>query len=299
MADPVDSARRHAARWLVLLAASGLCACHGVDPLLAKPPPPTRPDVVLRTPWELQQALVQARQAVAQVRGLFSNGLWSDALSQSPQAFSQALARQRPALQPQAEALQAALGEMFTSAAAVDESASQITLRLRALDTIRERTGFVAYVERRADLYNRRAQAQREQQRYGAGADRFQSEAAGHQAVANSGRVERIDYVDSRGRVVESRYTPAHDERQRARMLLPFANQAARDLAERASQEQERAQQLALEINATRSGNLEQVERQIYDASDHITQDLWPRLDAAQQRLQRARERFHQLSGQP
>lgn len=281
---------------LALCVALGLGACRGVDPLLAQPPAATRPDVVLATPPALRQALAGAEQDTRQVRSLLAQPLWSDALAQSPDAFRATLARQRPELAAAAPVLQEQIGALFTQAATVSQTASQIQLRLRALDGVRERTGFARYVASRAELYNRRAQAQREQARYGGAADRYATEASGYRTTAGSGRVERIDYVDSAGRVVASRYTPAHDEKQRARLLLPFADSASRDLAERAAAEQERAQQLGIEIAATRSGDMEQVERQLYEESDLITQQLWPRLEAAREQLRQTQQRLLGLS---
>ncbi len=277
--------------------ALGLSACHGVDPLLANPPPPTRPDAVLRTPPELQADLARAARDEAAVRALLAQPLWGDALSQSPAAFRAALQAQRPASAPQAEALQAQVGALFTGAAALGSSARQLAVRLQAMDEVRQRTGFVAYVAQRAELFNRRADAVRAAQRAGGAAAAQLAEVERQRAIRDSGKVERIDYVNSSGRVVDSRYTLAHDEKQRARLLLPFAHAAAREQAERAAAETEQAQRLAWVIGATRDGRLEAVERQLFDESDRITGTAWPRLEAQHRALRAAMAQFSALSG--
>jgi hypothetical protein len=52
-------------------------------------------------------------------------------------------------------------------------------------------------------------------------------------AIRDSGKVERIDYVNSSGRVVDSKYTLAHDEKQRAACCcpLPMRRRASRPSA--------------------------------------------------------------------
>lgn len=282
-----------------LIAALLLTACHGVDPLLTKPPLPTRPDAVLRTPPALQSALTKALVDEAAVRALLSQALWSDALSQPTADFRRALLAQRPALATHAEALQPLLGTLFTQAAAVGTGARQISLRLAAMEQVRQQTNFNAYVSQRTDLFNRRAEAQQAARRAGGAAAGQSVQVAALQAVNQSGRVERIDYVNSAGRVVESRYTAAHDDKQRARLLLPFAHAAAREQAERAALETEQAERLALVINATRDSRIESVERHLFDESDRITNHWWPRLDEHQRELLRAMDQFTRLSGQP
>lgn len=284
---------------LALAALALLAACHGVDPLLANPPPPTRPDVVLRTPPELQADLARAARDEAAVRALLALPLWSDALAQPVEAFRAALAVQRPALAGQAEALQAQLGALFTQAAAVGTTARQLNVQLAALDQVRQQTGFVQHVGQRAELYNRRADAVRAAQRAGNAAAAQALEVERQRAIRDSGKVERIDYVNSSGRVVASKYTAAHDDKQRARLLLPFAHAAAREQAEQAAAETEQAQRLALVIAATRDTRLDAVERQLFEASDRITGQWWPRLDTQQRALRAAMDRFAALSGQP
>jgi hypothetical protein len=282
-----------------LALAWALAACHGVDPLLANPPPPTRPDAVLRTPPELRDELALAARDEAAVRALFLRPLWSDALAQPPEAFRAALAAQRPALAAQAQALQAQLGAMFTQAAAVGTTAQQVQVRLAAMDQVRQQTKFNDYVAQRAELYNRRADAHRAAQRAGGAAAAQSLQVDALRGVRDSGKVERIDYVNSSGKVVESKYTAAHDEKQRARMLLPFAHAAAREQAERAATEAEQAQRLALVIGATRDTRIEAVERHLFDESDRITGYWWPRLEAQRRALSSSIHGFTALSGQP
>lgn len=263
-----------------------LGACHGVDPLLANPPPPTRPDAVLGTPDDLRQALAEARQTEAQVRALLAQPVWSDALSQDPAVFAATLQRQPPALAAladQAAPLQAQLGALFTQTAALSQTAQEIRLRLQALDTLRQHSGVVAWVQQRQQLLAERAEARRQQARYSAASGQFEADAARQQGVIQSGKVERIDYVDSSGKVVASRYTAAHDDKQRARLLLPFANAAAREMAEQAAAEQDKALRAELALQAHRSQSLAQVEQQLFTESDLITERLWPRLEAHQQ----------------
>jgi hypothetical protein len=280
-----------------LILASLLAACHGVDPLLANPPPPTRPDAVLRTPPELQAALARAAQDEAAVRALLAQPLWGDALSQSPEAFRAALSARRPDLAPRAEALQGQLGVLFTAAAALGNGVRQLSVRLQAMEQVREQTGFTTYVAQRAELYNRQVDAQRAAQRAGGAAAAHAAEVERQRAIRDSGKVERIDYVNSAGRVVASNYTAAHDDKQRARLLLPFANAAAREQAERAAAEAEQAQRLAWVIGATRDGRIEAVERQLFDESDRITGQAWPRLDTQHRALRAAMAQFTALSG--
>jgi hypothetical protein len=274
-----------------------LTACHGVDPLLANPPPPTRPDVVLRTPPELQADLARAARDEAAVRAVLAQPLWGDALSQPTEAFRAALAARRPELAPQAEALQASLGALFTQAAALGTSARQLGVRLQAMEQVRQQTGFAAYVAQRAELFNRRADALRAAQRAGGAAASQALEVERQRAIRDSGKVERIDYVNSSGRVVDSKYTLAHDEKQRARLLLPFAHAAAREQAERAAAEGEQAERLAWVIGATRDGRIEAVERQLFEESDRISGQAWPRLEAQHRALRAAMGAFSALSG--
>ncbi len=276
-----------------------LAACHGVDPLLAAPPPATRPDTVLRTPPELLSDLARAARAEAEVRALFTQPLWSDALAQPPEAFRAALAHRQPALAGQAAALQAQLGALFTQAAALGTTARELQVRLAAMDEVRRQTNFATYVAQRAELYNRRADALRASQRAGGAAAAQAQQAQALRDARDSSRVERIDYVNSAGRVVESTYTAAHDDKQRARLLLPFAHAAAREQAERAAAEAEQAQRLALVLSATRDSRIEAVERQLFEASDHITGQFWPRLEARHRALRSAIEGFVRLSAQP
>lgn len=289
-------------RWPLLscaiVLASALAGCHGVDPLLAAPPPATRPDAVLRTPPELADELARAVRAEAEVRALFALPLWSDALAQSPESFRASLAARQPALAGQAEALQSQLGALFTQAAALGSTARQLQVRLSAMDEVRRQTNFNAYVAQRADLYNRRADSLRASQRAGGAAASQALQVEALRGVRDSGKVERIDYVNSAGRVVESKYTAAHDEKQRARLLLPFAHAAAREQAERAAAEAEQAQRLALVLGATRDGRIEAVERQLFEESDRITLQAWPRLEAQHRALRAAVDGFVRLSGQ-
>lgn len=286
-------------RALVLTLAALLSGCHGVDPLLAQPPAPTRPDVVLRTPAALRDDLAAAERDEAAVRALFGQALWSDGLAQSAESLRTALAARYPALAAQAPAVQQQLGELFTQAAALGTTASQLRVRLAALDEVRRRTGFNDYVAQRADLYNRRADARREAQRAGGAAGAQAQQVQALRGIRDSGKVERIDYVNSAGRVVESKYTPAHDDKQRARLLLPFAHAAEREHAERAAQQSEQAQRLALVIEATRDNRLETVERQLFDESDRITGYWWPRLEAQHNALRRAMAAFARLGAPP
>ncbi|MBP8143898.1 MAG: hypothetical protein KAY56_01065 [Inhella sp.] len=274
-----------------------LAACHGVDPLLANPPPPTRPDAVLRTPPELQADLAQAARDEAAVRAVLAQPLWGDALSQPTEAFRAALAARRPELAPQAEALQASLGALFTRAATLGSATRQLSVRLQAMEQVRQQTGFVAYVAQRAELFNRRAEALRAAQRAGGAAATQAMEVERQRAIRDSGKVERIDYVNSSGRVVDSKYTLAHDEKQRARLLLPFAHAAAREQAERAAAEGEQAERLAWVIGATRDGRIEAVERQLFEESDRISGQAWPRLEAQHRALRAAMGAFSALSG--
>lgn len=274
-----------------------LAGCHGVDPLLTAPPPATRPDVVLRTPPELLDELAHAARAEADVRTLFTQPLWSDALAQPVEVFRAALAARQPALAGQAQALQAQLGALFTQAAALGTTARQLQVRLSALDEVRRQTQFNAYVAQRADLYNRRAEALRASQRAGGAAAAQALQVETLRGVRDSGKVERIDYVNSAGRVVESQYTAAHDEKQRARLLLPFAHAAAREQAERAAAETEQAQRLALVLGATRDSRIEAVERQLFEESDRITGQAWPRLETQHRALRTAIDGFVRLSG--
>lgn len=276
-----------------------LAACHGVDPLLANPPPPTRPDAVLRTPPELRDDLARAAADEAAVRALLAQPLWSDALAQPVPAFAAALAARRPALAPQAEVLQAQLGALFTQAAALGTTVRQTQVRLAAMDDVRRQTNFNAYVAQRAEMYNRRAEAQRAAQRAGGAAAAQARQVEQLRGVRDSGRVERIDYVNSAGRVVESKYTAAHDDKQRARLLLPFAHAAAREQAERAAGEAEQAQRLAWVIQATRDTRIEAVERQLFDESDRITGQAWPRLEAQHRALRDTIAAFTRLSQVP
>lgn len=297
----VASCRRQLLTGLPISFLIGLCsllsACHGVDPLLANPPPPTRPDVVLRTPPELAADLARATRDEAAVRALLAEPLWGDALSQTPDAFRAALLRQRPALAPQADVLQAQLGALFTGAAALGHTARQLTVRLQAMNQVREQTGFATYVAQRAQLFNQRAEAQRAAARAGGAAAAQALEVQRQRAIRDSGRVERIDYVNSAGRVVDSKYTLAHDEKQRARLLLPFANAAAREQAEQAAAEAEKSQRLAWVIETTRDGRIEAVERHLFTESDRITGEAWPRLEAQHQQLRAAMARFSGLAG--
>ncbi|MBN8503620.1 MAG: hypothetical protein J0L58_04025 [Burkholderiales bacterium] len=296
--NPVSPLGARAVRCLAGLGlASVLAACHGVDPLLANPPPPTRPDVVLRTPYELAADLAQAARDEAAVRKLLAEPLWGDALSQSPEAFRAALSLKRPALAAQADALQARLGTLFTAASALGHTAQQLNVRLQAMDQVRAQTGFAAYVAQRADLFNQRADAHRAALRAGSSAAAQEAEAQRQRAIRDSGKVERIDYVNSAGRVVDSKYTLAHDEKQRARLLLPFAHAAAREQAERAASETEKAQRLAWVIEATRDGRIEAVERHLFQESDRITREAWPRLDAQHRALRAAMLPFSALTG--
>jgi hypothetical protein len=176
-----------------------LAACHGVDPLLANPPPPTRPDAVLRTPPELQADLAQAARDEAAVRAVLAQPLWGDALSQPTEAFRAALAARRPELAPQAEALQASLGALFTRAATLGSATRQLSVRLQAMEQVRQQTGFVAYVAQRAELFNRRAEALRAAQRAGGAAATQAMEVERQRAIRDSGKVERIDYVKQLG----------------------------------------------------------------------------------------------------
>lgn len=287
-------------RWagaLALLAMLG--ACHGVDPLLANPPAATRPDVVLRTPIALRDDLAAAERDEAAIRSLFTQPPWRDAPALSADEWRQALAARRPDLASQSPALQRQLGELFSQAAALGTTASQLRVRLAAMDEVRRRTGFADYVAQRADLYNRRADARREAQRAGGAAAAQALQVQALKGVRDSGKVERIDYVNSSGRVVESKYTAAHDEKQRARLLLPFAHAAEREQAERSAAQAEQAQRLALVIEATRDGRMETVERQLFDESDRITGLWWPRLEAQHRALRLAMAAFTQVSGQP
>lgn len=297
-ADP-HLTRRGAVGLAAVALAAVLAGCHGVDPLLAAPPPATRPDLVLRTPPDLLDELARAARAEAEVRTLFTQPLWSDALAQSPEAFGAALAARQPALAGQAPALQAQLGALFTQAAALGSTARQLHVRLSAMDEVRRQTNFQAYVARRTELYNRRADALRAAQRADGAAAAQAQQVEALRAVRDSGRIDRIDYVNSAGRVVESKYTAAHDEKQRARLLLPFANAAAREQAERAAGEAEQAQRLSLVMAATRDPRIEAVERQLFDESDRIAGQAWPRLEAQRHALRAAVEGFVRLSGQP
>jgi hypothetical protein len=292
---PTRAGRRPA-----LLMALGLLAllgaCHGVDPLLAAPPSATRPDAVLRTPPELLDALAQAAHTEAEVRALFTQPLWSDALAQAPDAFAAALAARQPALTGQAGELQRQLGTLFTQAAALGTAARQLQVRLSAMDEVRRQTRFNAYVAQRADVYNRRADALRAAQRAGGAAAAQALQADTLRGVRDSGKVERIDYVNSAGRVVESRYTAAHDDKQRARMLLPFVNAAAREQAEQAAAQTEQAQRLSLVLEATRDSRMDAVERQLFDASDLITGHSWPQLETRHRAVREAIQAFTRLS---
>lgn len=282
------SLMRCSARVLIALPVVALLVlggCKGVDPLLANPPPVTRPDVVMETPAQLRSDLTASRQTEERVRALFAQPLWSDALAQDEAAFRDRLARERPALADRAGALRETLGTLFVDAASLSHTTRQIELRLQALDDIRARTGFQAYVDQRRSLYNDRAEARRQQSRHAGEAGRYGAEAGGYRSTINNGRVERIDYVNSSGRTVYSQYTAAHDEKQRARLLLPFANSAARDAADAAASEAEKAQRLDIVIGATRNRSMEQVEAQIFDESDRITLMLWPRLDQGRRKV--------------
>ena len=97
--------------------------------------------------------------------------------------------------------------------------------------------------------------------------------------------------------MVDSKYTLAHDEKQRARLLLPFAHAAAREQAERAAAEGEQAERLAWVIGATRDGRIEAVERLLFVVSDRIRGLAWPRLEAQHRALRAAMGAFSALSG--
>lgn len=283
-------------RNLCLVLTITLSGCYGTDPLLANPPDRTRPDVVLETPDELRAELDGARTDESVVTVLFANPLWSDALSQDTTTFQSRLQERQPGLAGAAASLHAQLGSIFSEAATVSQTARQIELRLQAMDDIREQTGFVNYVRTRSDLYNERADARRQQEKYSARAGSYGMEADSLSSTANSYQIERIDYVNSDGRVVETQYTAAHDAKQRARMLLPFANAAAQEMAELSAQEAEKAQRLNMVIAATQNTDLEQVESHLFDASDAITNDLWPALEASRKRLRQALDTFSSLT---
>lgn len=123
-----------------------------MDPLLAAPPPATRPDAVFRTPLELPHDLAVATRMEAEVRALCTQPLWSDALAQAPETFRATLASRQPALATQAHALQAQRGALFTQAAAVGSTARQLQVRLAAIDDVRRQTEFNACVEQRVRL---------------------------------------------------------------------------------------------------------------------------------------------------
>lgn len=284
--------------WAVLIGSLTISGCYGVDPLLAQPPELTRPDAVLDTPYELRAELDAASTDESLVKVLFANPLWSDALGQDVPEFQSRLQQQQSMLAQDAEAIHAQLGKIFIEAANVSQSRHQIELRLEAMDEIRQRTGFIAYVRNRSDLYNQRAEARRLQQKHDSAATRYGIEADSLSGTANSYQIERIDYVNSDGRVVQSQYTAAHDAKQRARMLLPFANAAANEQAELAAQEAEKAQRLSMVIAATNDADMEQVERHLFATSDAIILDLWPGLEANRKRLGQALEAFSGLTGQ-
>lgn len=279
---------------LFLLLLSG---CHGVDPLLQKPPPATRADAVLGTPFELRSELGLADIDLSLAKLHLSKPLWSDALSLTPAEFRALLSQRQPKVAGSSEAIQQAIGLVFTEAAALSTAAQQIRWRLEAMETIRQKTDFNNYVLNRKDLFNRKAEAMREQRRLSAEATRFGIQADAARSTANDYRVERIDYVNSSGRVVESKYTAAHDDKQRARLLLPFANAAAREFEEKAAAESERLKKLDLIIAATSSADMDQVESQLFTESDRLTGELWPKLESHRKNLRRALDSFAALTG--
>lgn len=280
------------------VAVTGLLAgCHGVDPLLANPPPATKPDVVLRTPYELAAALDEARRDIQAANAMFATPLWGDGLAQPPDEFRLALARQHPGLAASASQIQAELAAIFSDAAELADLTRQIEVRLGALDDIRARTNFVSYINGRKDLYNQRADARRERDRYGGQAGYYGRQAATAQATASSYAVERIDYVNSAGRVVETQYTSAHTTKQNARAILPWYNAAAREMAEKADAEAVKEQRLNIVIAATHNPDMESVEEQMFAESDRITSGLWPRLEQKQREVRNRMGLFHLRTG--